>query len=77
MTGRQIAMTRTTEEFRKRFYLPGYTEFLVTTVKNCFFCPQLNNASGKHQNSATFVVTVVSERHVAIRYRWTTDVKCV
>ena len=60
MTEKQIAMTRTTEEFRKRFYLPGFTEFLINTVKNCLTCPSFNNASGKHQSSATFVVTVVS-----------------
>ena len=42
-------MTRTTEEFRKRFYFPGFSEFLVSTVKNCLTCPQLKNASIKHQ----------------------------
>ena len=42
-------MTRTTEEFRKRFYFPGFSEFLVSTVKNCLTCPQLKNASSKHQ----------------------------
>ena len=42
-------MTGTTEEFRKRFYFPGFWEFLVSTVKNCLTCPQLKNASSKHQ----------------------------
>ena len=45
MTGGHIGMTRTTEEFRKRFYFPGFSEFLVSTVKNCLTCPQLKNAS--------------------------------
>ena len=49
MTGGHIGMTRTTEEFRKRFYFPGFSEFLVSTVKNCLTCPQLKNASSKHQ----------------------------
>ena len=49
MTGGHIGMTRTTEEFRRRFYFPGFSEFLVNTVKNCITCPQLKNASSKHQ----------------------------
>ena len=49
MTGGHIGMTRTTEEFRRRFYFPGFSEFLVNTVKNCLTCPQLKNASSKHQ----------------------------
>ena len=36
MTGEHIGMTRTTEEFRKRFYFPGFSEFLVSTVKKLF-----------------------------------------
>ena len=42
-------MTRTTEEFRRRYYFPGFSKFLVNTVKNCLTCPQLKNASSKHQ----------------------------
>ena len=49
MTGGHIGMTRATEEFRKRFYFPGFSEFLVSAVKNCLTCPQLKNASSKHQ----------------------------
>ena len=42
-------MTRKIEEFRKRFNFPGFTEFLVNTIKNCLTCLQLKNASNKHQ----------------------------
>ena len=42
-------MMRTTEEFRKRFYLPGFTEFLTNTIKNCLTCLQLKRASAKYQ----------------------------
>ena len=48
-TGGHIGMTRTNEEFRKRFYFPGFTEFLVNTIKNCLTCLQVKNASNKHQ----------------------------
>ena len=48
-TGGHLGMTRTTEEFRKRFYLPGFTEFLTNTIKNCLTCLQLKRASAKYQ----------------------------
>ena len=34
-------ITRTIQEFRKRFYFPGFTEQLVDLVKNCLTCLQL------------------------------------
>ena len=48
-TGGHLGMTRTTEEFRKRFYLPGFTEFLTNTIRNCLTCLQLKRASAKYQ----------------------------
>ena len=48
-TGGHIGMTRTNEVFRKRFYFPGFTEFLVNTIENCLTCLQVKNASNKHQ----------------------------
>ena len=48
-TGGHLGMTRTSEEFRKRFYLPGFTEFLKNTIKNCLTCLQLKQATAKHQ----------------------------
>ena len=37
-------ITRTIQEFRKRFYFPGFTEQLVDLVKNCLTCLQLKTA---------------------------------
>ena len=48
-TGGHLEMTRTTEEFRKRFYLPGFAEFLTNTIKNCLTCLQLKRAAAKYQ----------------------------
>ena len=48
-TGGHLGMTRTTEEFRKRFYFPGFAEFLTNTIKNCLTCLQLKRASAKYQ----------------------------
>ena len=47
--GGHLGMTRTTEEFRKRFFLPGFTEFLTNTIKKCLTCLQLKRASAKYQ----------------------------
>ena len=32
---------KTNEEFRKRFYFPNFTEFFISSIKNCLFCSQL------------------------------------
>ena len=37
-------ITATIQEFRRRFYLPGFTEQLVDLVKNCLTCLQLKTA---------------------------------
>ena len=34
-TGGYIGIVRTAQEFRKRFYFPGFTEFLADYIKNC------------------------------------------
>ena len=31
---------KTFHEFRRKFYFPGYTEFLITYIKNCLTCLQ-------------------------------------
>ena len=30
-----VGIAKTVQEFRKRFYFPGFTEYLITMVKNC------------------------------------------
>ena len=40
-TGGHLGIVRTAQEFRKRFYFPGFTEHLVHTIKNCLTCLQL------------------------------------
>ena len=37
-TGGHIGIVRTAKEFRKRFYFPGFSEFLINYVKNCLSC---------------------------------------
>ena len=37
-TGGHIGIVRTAKEFRKRFYFPGFSEFLIDYVKNCHLC---------------------------------------
>ena len=37
-------ITTTIQEFRRRFYFPGFTEQLVDLVKNCLTCLQLKTA---------------------------------
>ena len=42
-----FGIARTIAEFRKRFYFPNFTEFLLSTVKNCISCLQLTRAPSK------------------------------
>ena len=37
-------IVKTIEEFRKRFYFPGFTEYISGYIKNCLSCAQLKNA---------------------------------
>ena len=39
-----MGIVKTIEEFRKRFYFPNFTEFLVSTVRNCLQDLQLKRA---------------------------------
>ena len=39
-TGGHLGITRTIEEFRKRFYCPNYVE-LTDYIRNCFACLQM------------------------------------
>ena len=46
-TAGHLGIVKTIEEFRKRFYFPNFTEFLVSTVRNCLQCLQLKRAPTK------------------------------
>ena len=48
-SGGHIGMGRTLEEFRKRFYFPGFTEFFVNIIRNCLTCLQLKKSSSRYQ----------------------------
>ena len=48
-SGGHLGMGRTIEEFRKRFYFPGFTEFLLHIIKNCLTCLQLKKNSSRYQ----------------------------
>ena len=41
-------INRIIQEFRQRFYFPGFTEQLLDLVKNCLTCLQLRKANEKH-----------------------------
>ena len=38
----------TIQEFRKRFYYPGFTEHFISFIKNCLTCLQLNRVPKSH-----------------------------
>ena len=46
-TAGHFGIAKTIAEFRKRFYFHNFTEFLLSTVKNCLSCLQLKRAPSK------------------------------
>ena len=44
-TGGHLGIVRTAKEFRKRFYFPGFTEFLCEYIKNCLSCSTMKKVS--------------------------------
>ena len=46
-TAGHLGIVKTIDEFRKRFYFPNFTEFLVFTVRNCLQGLQLKRAPPK------------------------------
>ena len=40
-TAGHFGIAKTFEEFRKRFYFPNFTEFFISSIKNCLTCLQL------------------------------------
>ena len=46
-TGGHFGVAKTVEEFRKGFYFPNFTEFFISSIKNCLTCLQLKRISSK------------------------------
>ena len=46
-TAGHVGIVRTVEEFRKRFYFPGFVEYFVQMIKNCLTCIQQKAISNK------------------------------
>ena len=46
-TAGHLGIPRTAHEFRKRFYFPGFTEYLLSHVRNCLTCLQLKRLHNK------------------------------
>ena len=42
-------ISQTAKEFRKRIYFPGFSEYLIETIKDCLICMQLKKANEEHQ----------------------------
>ena len=43
-----LGIKATIQEFRKRFYYPGYTEHFISFIKNCHTCLNLNRVPKSH-----------------------------
>ena len=46
-TAGHVGIVRTVQEFRKRFYFPGFVEYFVEMIKNCLTCIQQKAISNK------------------------------
>ena len=46
-TAGHLGILRTIQEFRKRFYYPGFTEHFIDFIKNCMTCLQLKRYPNK------------------------------
>ena len=42
-----FGIAKTVENFRKRFYLPSFTEVFISSIKNCLTCLQLKRVPSK------------------------------
>ena len=42
-----FGIAKTVAEFRKRFYFPNFTEFFISSIKNCLTCLQLKRVPSK------------------------------
>ena len=61
-TAGHLGIVKTIEEFRKRFYFPNFTEFFLSTIRNCLQCLQETCSYETNQNTfATgFVFAILS-----------------
>ena len=48
-----FGIAKTVEEFRKRFYFPSFTEFFISSNKNCLSCLQLKRVPYKILKTVT------------------------
>ena len=46
-TAGHFGIAKTIEDFRKRFYFPNFTEFFISSIKNCLTCSQLKRVPSK------------------------------
>ena len=46
-TAGHFGIARTVEKFRKRFFFPNFTEFFISSIKNCHNCWQLKRVPSK------------------------------
>ena len=44
-TGGHLGIVRTAKKFRKRFYFPGFSEYLIDYIKNCLSCSTLKRVT--------------------------------
>ena len=47
-TAGHLGVKATNQEFRKRFYYPGFTEHFISFIKNCLSCVQFNRVPKNH-----------------------------
>ena len=47
-TAGHLGIKATSQEFRKRFYYPGFTEHFISFIENCHTCLQLNRVPKIH-----------------------------
>ena len=52
-TGGHRGIIRIAKKFRKRFYVPGFSEYLIDYIKNCLFCSTLKRVTKKTIASTT------------------------
>ena len=60
-TGGHLGIVRTAKEFRRRFYFPGFTEFLTDYIDNCLSCSTLKRVSKRQLNP--YLQPISSEQH--------------
>ena len=46
-TAGRFGIAKIVEEFRKRFYFPNFTDFFISSIKNCLTCLQLKRVPSK------------------------------